>query len=58
MRELYSEFSRFFNNNTMPMPQNFKESIKNKSVTEVFKDIREYWFPEENSNITASEDSS
>jgi hypothetical protein len=58
LRELYSEFSRFFNNNTMPMPQNIKESIKNKSMIEVFEDIREYWFPEEKSNITASGDNS
>ena len=54
LRDLYSELSRFFTKNTMPMPQSIKHSIKNKSMTEVFTDIREYWFPEENSNNAAS----
>ncbi len=56
--ELYCELSRFFTNNTMPMPESFKESIKNKSMTEVFKNIREYWFPEEDSDIAVSGDRS
>jgi hypothetical protein len=56
LRELYTELSRFFKENTMPLPQSIKESMKNKSMAELFKDIRTYWFPEEDSNRATDSD--
>ncbi len=48
--ELYSEFSRFFKENSFPLPEKLRESLKGKSHVEIAKAIRRYWFLEDHAN--------
>jgi len=49
LNELYAEFSRFFLENTLPLPARLKHSLKGKTHVEILKAIRDYWFSEEHS---------
>ena len=57
MRQLYSELSRFFTENTMPLPEDIRKSSKTKPMPEVFKEVTEFWFGTEDSNKMMDGDS-
>ena len=46
INELYSEFARFFQENTLPLPDRLKESLKDKSHVQIAQAIKDYWTTE------------
>lgn len=47
INELYSEFSKFFSKNTLPLPDILEEAIKDKSHVKIARKISEYWSSKE-----------
>jgi|GEM_PF-1862673 len=43
LNDLYSEFERFFQENTLPLPDRLKESLKDKSHVQITQAIKDYW---------------
>lgn len=43
LNELYSEFERFFAENTLPIPEQMKRALKDKTHVEIAQVIRQYW---------------
>ena len=43
LNEIYSEFSRFFTENTLPIPDGLKEYLKDKTHAEIAQSVKEYW---------------
>ncbi len=46
INELYSEFARFFSENTLPLPERLKASIKGRTPAEIAKAFKDYWASE------------
>lgn len=43
LNELYAEFGRYFKQNTLPIPEDLKEELKDKNHSEIAKTIQKYW---------------
>jgi len=43
LNNLYSEFERFFRENTLPLPDRLKEFVKDKSHVQIAQAIRDHW---------------
>jgi len=43
LNNLYSEFERFFRENTLPLPKQLKKSLKDKSHVQIAQAIKDYW---------------
>lgn len=50
LNELYFEFSRFFQENTLPLPDRLKKSIKDKTHVQIAQAIKAYWTSGTHSN--------
>ena len=56
LNNLYSEFERFFRENTLPIPSKLKESFKDKSQVQIVQAIQDFWAPEIHSNKPKTDD--
>ena len=54
LNNLYSELERFFRDNTLPIPDKLKKSLKDKSHVQIAKAIEDYWSSKIN-NLTKEE---
>jgi len=43
LNDLYRELERFFRENTLPLPAELKEVLKNKPIGEITQAIQDYW---------------
>jgi len=43
LNNLYLEFERFFRENTLPIPNELRDSLKNKSHVQIAQAIKDYW---------------
>lgn len=43
LNKVYSEFERFFRENTLPLPKQLKKSLKDKSHVQIAQAIKDYW---------------
>lgn len=43
LNELYSELSRFFSENTLPIPERLKASLKDRTHVEIAQAVKEFW---------------
>jgi hypothetical protein len=50
LNNLYSELERFFRENTLPLPERLKQSLKDKSHAQIAQAIRDYWVSGTHSN--------
>jgi len=50
LNNLYSELERFFRENTLPLPDRLKDSLKDKSHVQIARAIKDYWGSEMHSN--------
>lgn len=46
LNELYFEFSRFFSENTLPIPDKLKASLKDMTHVEIAQAVKAYWSSE------------